>query len=64
LIVSFTLELFLCVALMRLNRRRLEMRSFVLACIAAAVIATASAAILSVFQESAKEAFSTEAVRL
>jgi len=49
---------------MRLNRRRLEMRSFVFACIAAAVIATASAAILSVFQESAKEAFSTEAVRL
>jgi hypothetical protein len=40
------------------------MRSFVLACITVAVIATASAAILSVFQESATAAFSTEAVRL
>jgi hypothetical protein len=40
------------------------MRSFILACIAVAVIATASAAILSVFQESATAAFSTEAVRL
>jgi hypothetical protein len=40
------------------------MRSFVLACIAVAVIATASAAVLGVFQESATAAFSTEAVRL
>jgi hypothetical protein len=40
------------------------MRSFVLACIAVAVIAAASAAILSVFQESATAAFSSEAVRL
>jgi hypothetical protein len=39
------------------------MRSFVLACIAVAVIAAANAAILSVFQESAAAAFSTEAVR-
>ena len=37
------------------------MRSFILACIAVAVIATASAAVLSVFQESAAAAFSTEA---
>jgi hypothetical protein len=40
------------------------MRSFVLACVAVAVIASASAAILSVFQESTATAFSTEAVRL
>jgi hypothetical protein len=40
------------------------MRSFVLACIAVAVIATASAAVLSVFQESAAVAFSAEAVDL
>jgi hypothetical protein len=40
------------------------MRSFVLACIAVAVIATTSAAVLDVFQKSATEAFSTEAVRL
>jgi hypothetical protein len=47
----------------RLDGRRLDMRSFVLACIAVAVIATASAAILNVFQETAAKAFSTEAVR-
>jgi hypothetical protein len=40
------------------------MRSFVLACIAVAVIATASVAVLGVFQKSATVAFSTEAVRL
>lgn len=40
------------------------MRSFILACIAVAVIATASAAVLSVFQESAAAAFSTEAADL
>jgi hypothetical protein len=41
------------------------MRSFVVACIAVAVIATASAAVLlSVFQEAAAVAFSTEAVDL
>jgi hypothetical protein len=40
------------------------MRSFVLACIAVAVIATAGAAVLGVFQESSTAAFSTEAVRL
>jgi hypothetical protein len=39
------------------------MRSFILACIAVVFIATASAAVLSFFQESAAEAFSTEAVR-
>jgi hypothetical protein len=39
------------------------MRSFVLACVAVAVIAAASAFVLSVFQESAEAAFSTEAVR-
>jgi hypothetical protein len=40
------------------------MRSFILACIAVVVIAAASAGVLSVFQQSAAEAFSTEAVRL
>jgi hypothetical protein len=40
------------------------MRSFILACIAVAVIATASAAVLSVFQKSAAAAFSTEAADL
>jgi hypothetical protein len=40
------------------------MRSFVLACIAVVVIATAGAAVLSVFQVSASAAFSTGAVRL
>jgi hypothetical protein len=40
------------------------MRSFILACIAVVVIAMAGAAVLSVFQESAAEAFSTGAVRL
>jgi hypothetical protein len=40
------------------------MRSFVLACIAVAIIATTSAAILNVFQESATAAFSTREVRL
>jgi hypothetical protein len=39
------------------------MRSFILACIAVAFIATASAAILGFFQESAIVAFSSEAVR-
>jgi hypothetical protein len=39
------------------------MRSFIFACIAIAV-AVAGAAVLSEFQESSKEAFSTEAVRL
>jgi hypothetical protein len=52
-------ELYLARRIMRPGRRRWEMRSFVLACIAVAVIATASAAILSVFQESATAAFST-----
>jgi hypothetical protein len=41
-----------------------RMRSFILACIAIVVIAMAGAAILSEFQESAAQAFSTEAVRL
>ena len=40
------------------------MRSFILACIAIVVIATATAAVLSMFQESATAAFSTEAVRI
>ena len=40
------------------------MRSFILACIAVAFIATAGAAILGFFQDSAATAFSTEAVRL
>jgi len=40
------------------------MRSFFLACIAVVVIAVAGAAVLSKFQESSEEAFSTEAVRL
>jgi hypothetical protein len=40
------------------------MRSFILACIAVAVIATAGAAVLSVFQEPVDVAFSTGAVRL
>jgi hypothetical protein len=53
-----------CVRLPLLNSRRLDMRSFILACVAVAVIATTSAAVLSYFQESADAAFSTEAVRL
>ena len=40
------------------------MRSFVLACIAVVLIASAGAATLSLFQVSAETAFSTEAVRL
>jgi hypothetical protein len=40
------------------------MRSFIFACIAVAVIAVVGAAVLSEFQESSKEAFSTSAVRL
>jgi hypothetical protein len=40
------------------------MRSFILACIAVVVVATAGAAVLGVFQESAAKAFATEAVRL
>jgi hypothetical protein len=44
--------------------RPVQMRSFILACIAIAVIASTGAALLSHFQLSAKEQFSTEAVRL
>jgi hypothetical protein len=40
------------------------MRSFIFACVAVAVIAALGAGVLSEFQESSKEAFSTEAVRL
>jgi hypothetical protein len=40
------------------------MRSFIIACIAVAVIAVTGAAVLSQFQESSEEAFSTSAVRL
>ncbi len=40
------------------------MRSFIIACIAVAAIAVVGAAVLTDFQESSKEAFSTEAVRL
>jgi len=40
------------------------MRSFILACIAIVVIATASAAVLSISQKPAAAAFSTEAVRI
>jgi hypothetical protein len=40
------------------------MRSFILACVAVAVIAAAGAAVLGYFQEQAAVAFSTEAVRL
>ena len=40
------------------------MRSFVFACIAVAIIAVAAGAVLSKFQESSEEAFSTSAVRL
>jgi hypothetical protein len=40
------------------------MRSFIITCIAVAVIAMVGAAVLTQFQESSKEAFSTEAVRL
>jgi hypothetical protein len=39
------------------------MRSFILACIAVVVIAAVGGAILSVFQQSAQAAFSTDAVR-
>ncbi len=39
------------------------MRSFIFACIAVAVVAVTGAAVLSEFQESSKQAFSTEAVR-
>jgi hypothetical protein len=44
--------------------REVPMRSFIFACIAVAVIAVVGAAVLSEFQESSKEAFSTDAVRL
>jgi hypothetical protein len=40
------------------------MRSFILACVVVAVVAAASAAVLTYFQESADVAFSSEAVRL
>jgi hypothetical protein len=40
------------------------MRSFIFACIAVAVIAVAGAVMLNQFQDSSKQAFSTEAVRL
>jgi hypothetical protein len=40
------------------------MRSFIVACIAALVIAALGAAILNVYQTPASEAFSTEAVRI
>jgi hypothetical protein len=40
------------------------MRSFILACIAVALIATAGAVVLDFFQESATAAFSSDAVRL
>jgi hypothetical protein len=40
------------------------MRTFLLACVAAAVIATAAAVILYRFQESVAVAFSTSAVRI
>jgi hypothetical protein len=42
----------------------IQMRSFILACIAVAVIASASAEVLRHFQVSAEQAFSTKAVRL
>jgi hypothetical protein len=41
-----------------------NMRTFLLACVTAAVIATAAAVILYRFQEPAAVAFSTSAVRL
>jgi riboflavin transporter FmnP len=44
--------------------RRAGMRSFVIACIAAVVIAAVGAAALNYFQEPAAVAFSTESVRL
>jgi hypothetical protein len=44
--------------------REFPMRSFILACVAVAVIAVVGAAVLSQFQESSREAFSTSAVRL
>jgi hypothetical protein len=44
--------------------REVPMKSFIFACIAVAVIAVAGAAMLSEFQESSEEAFSTSAVRL
>jgi hypothetical protein len=47
-----------------MNPRRFDMRSFILACIAVVVFATAGAAALSVFQEPVAQAFSTKAVRL
>jgi hypothetical protein len=43
---------------------RLKMRSFILACIAVALIATAGAVVLGFFQESVTTAFSSEEVRL
>jgi hypothetical protein len=42
----------------------LEMRSFIVACLAAVVIAAAGAVTLSFFQQSADVAFSTPGVRL
>jgi len=40
------------------------MRSFVVACIAALIIAAAGAAVLNVYQKPAAVAFSTEGVRI
>jgi len=40
------------------------MRSFILACVAAVIIASAGGAVLSLFQLPAEQAFSTGAVRL
>jgi hypothetical protein len=40
------------------------MRAFIFAIIAVAVVATTGGAVLNAFQESAKEAFSTQGVRL
>lgn len=40
------------------------MRSFILACVAAIVLAVAAAFILSHYQESAETAFATQSVRI
>jgi hypothetical protein len=44
--------------------REVEMRSFILACLAAVVISSAGAAVLSHLQVPAEQAFSSGAVRL
>jgi hypothetical protein len=47
-----------------LTARKEIMRSFILACLAAIIVAVGAAVVLDRFQEPASSAFSTEGVRL